>query len=72
MDPDEAALTEPDGWSYAATPVQVSTGAYAKIAVANIGKDYYVALVVADTNDLATATKISGGIGLTCTSGQTP
>ena len=72
VDPDEAALTEPDGWSYAATPVEVSTGAYAKIAVANIAKAYYVALIVADTNDLATATKISGGIGLTCTSGETP
>ncbi len=72
VDPDEALLTEPDGWSLAATPVLVSAGAYDKITVANIGKDYYVALIVADTNDLSTATKISGGIGLTCTSGTTP
>jgi len=72
VDPDEVALTEPDGWSYAATPVLVSAGAYDSVTVLNIGKDYYVALIVADTNDLSTATIISGGIGLTCTSGTTP
>jgi len=69
VDPDEVALTEPDGWTYAATPVLVSAGAYDAIPVTNAAKDYYVALVVADTNDLSTATKISGGIGVTCTSG---
>ena len=69
VDPDEVALTEPDGWTYAATPVLVSAGAYDAIPVTNAAKDYYVALVVADTNDLSTATKISGGLGATCTSG---
>lgn len=72
VDPDEVALTEPDGWTLAATPVLVSAGAYDGVTVANIAKDYYVALIVADTNDLSTATIISGGIGLTCTSGETP
>jgi len=69
VDPEEVGLTEPDGWTLAATPVLVSAGAYDAIVVTNTGKDYHVALIVGDTNDLATCTVISGGIGLIATSG---
>ena len=72
VDPDEALLTEPDGWTMFDMPVTVEAETRSAIHVTNIGKDYYVVGIVADTNDLATATVVSGGIGCTVTSGETP
>ena len=70
-DPAEIGLVEPDVWTMYGTPVLVSAEAAAAIPVANIAKLYYVVAIVADTNDLATATIISGGTAATATSGET-
>jgi len=72
VDPAEVGLIEPDIWTMYDTPTLVSELALASIAVDNIAKDYYVVAIVADTNDLATATIISGGTAITATSGETP
>lgn len=69
VDPAESGKEEPDAWTYAPTPVLVSAGAYDAIDVDNSAKNYYVALLVADTNDLATATVLSGGVGVVAVSG---
>jgi len=69
VDPAEVAKTEPDGWTSAGVGVLVSAGQIVDIDVSNTGKDYYVALIVGDTDDLATCTVLSGGVGVTCTSG---
>jgi len=70
VDPDEVAKTEPDGWTYQSTVVElVSAGAAAALPVLNSGKDYYVACLVANHATLSSATIISGGIGVTCGSG---
>ena len=72
VDPDEVGLTEPDGWTMFDAPITVQSGSQAAIPVANIAKSYYVVGIVADTDDLTTATVFSGGIGCTVTSGETP
>jgi len=64
VDPDEESLTEPDVWTYQSDDiVTVETEEADDVPTANAAKDYYIAVVVADTNDLATATCVSGGTG---------
>jgi len=69
VEPDEVALTEPDGWTLAPTPVLVSTGAYSDITVLNGVKNYWVALIVIDVPVLAPPVIISGGISCIAESG---
>lgn len=64
VDPAASGVEEPDSWTWDSTPVLVSADTYTGIAVLNGDVDYYVALLVADTNDLSSATVLSGGIGL--------
>jgi hypothetical protein len=69
VDPLEADLEEPDVFTYAGTPQLVSAASGAIADLANEAKLYYVVALVADSDDLATATVLSGGIAITATSG---
>ena len=69
VDPAEALLEEPDGWTLDGTPVLVSSAAKAGITVLNTGKNYWCVGVVIDTATLVAATKISGGVSVVAVSG---
>jgi len=72
VDPDEVDKVQPDIWTYhEAVVVAVATEA-ASWPQFKIAKDYYVVAILGDTDDITTCTKLSGGVAITATSGETP
>lgn len=70
VDPTETAKVEADLWTQTNAVGHANDGVAKKVGTRPYAnKDYYVAVILADTNSLATATKISGGVAAMSDSG---